>query len=71
MMPSGRARTPEQKRAVIERLYALWLTSPHQRLGQLLVNAAHEGPPTPLFNVEDDALVELIETFVAKGSARR
>lgn len=31
------AQTPEQKREIIERLYALWLQHPTLRLGELIV----------------------------------
>ena len=34
-----RAHSPEQKRAVVERLYEAWLREPELRLGQLLFNA--------------------------------
>jgi len=36
---SARAHSPEQKRAVIERLYEAWLREPELRFGQLLFNA--------------------------------
>lgn len=57
----GRAYTPEQKRAVVDRLYALWLQVPELRLGQVL-DLAHAG--SLLFYVEDKALLDLIEVEV-------
>jgi len=53
-LPSGRADTPEKKRAVMEAILAAWLKSPHQRLGQLLVNLCRDG--SDLFYVEDTDL---------------
>jgi hypothetical protein len=52
---------PEQKRAITERLLALWLEKPALRLGQLL-DDAHAGPL--LYYIEDEALIELLEMFV-------
>lgn len=51
-----RAQTPEQKREVIERIYAAWLAQPHLRLGQFIMNAV-EDP----YYVEDFALVKALE----------
>lgn len=55
---SDRAETPEQKRAVIERLLAVWLRTPQQRLGQLLDNVCSGSP----FYVEDERLARLAES---------
>lgn len=52
-----RAETPEQKREVIERLYAAWLTSPTERLGQFIWNRAGGD----LFFIEDTALLAILE----------
>lgn len=38
----GRALTPQQKRAAVERLYAAWLAKSDLRLGQLIAIATHE-----------------------------
>lgn len=59
----GRALTPEQKRAIIERVLAAWEASPQLRLGQLIVNTLGRNPahPVSLFFVEDEALAELME----------
>jgi hypothetical protein len=59
----GRAATPEQKRAIVERLLALWLEKPALRLGQLLDNA-HAGPL--LYYIEDEALIGLLEMSVVE-----
>lgn len=60
-MVEGRAETPEQKREVIERLYAAWLKLPQMRLGQLLSNA---GGQYDDFYTEDFVFVDNIETYV-------
>ena len=56
----GRAKTPEQKRAILERLYSVWLTHPHLRLGQLLHNVV-DGTGQALFYIEDQPLIEACE----------
>lgn len=58
----GRALTPKQKRAVIERVFAAWEKHPRQRLGQLLCNV-QSGPHDSLFFVEDEALAEVLERW--------
>ncbi len=59
----GRAHTPEQKRAIIERLYDAWLLMPEQRLAQLIKNVYSE---SDIFYVEDETFVENIEEFVSE-----
>lgn len=54
-----RARTPEQKRAIVERILAVWLRNPDLRLGQLLANAV----PRNLFYTEDNLLALKVEAF--------
>ena len=61
----NRAETPEQKRQVIERLYAAWLANPDSRLCQLIMNATH---PNPVFYIEDMDLVTQVEKFINKTS---
>ena len=73
-IPTGRAYTPEAKRAVVERFLAAWLRTPDLRFGQLLSNA---GPTRPigregwvcvdLFNVEDEPLIAMVERFAEPG----
>jgi hypothetical protein len=53
-------RTPEQKRAAVERLLAAWLRLPDERLGQLLLNAC----PSGFFYAEDEALLNALESRV-------
>jgi hypothetical protein len=53
-----RAETPEQKRAVVERVLRGWLARPYLRLGQLLVNAAHNND---LFYLEDEHLAKRVD----------
>jgi hypothetical protein len=56
----GRAYTDEEKRAVLDRLYAAWCRVSAQRLGQLLVNANGE---SALFYREDEVLARQVESF--------
>lgn len=55
-----RAVTNEQKREIIERLYALWITpeETEQRLGQLIFNYVIRGTSTPFFYIEDYDFME-------------
>jgi len=55
-----RATTDEEKRVVLERLYALWHAHPEVRLGQLLGNVSSD-----LYYQEDFPLVETLEQFYA------
>jgi hypothetical protein len=67
----GRALTPEQKRAIIERVLVAWEASPQLRLGQLISNsiAIETGHAEAadrvmhLYYVEDEALAELLEKW--------
>ena len=64
----GRAQTPEQKKEVLDRLLQAWIDCPEMRLGQLVDNAMYinrDNKPN-LFNIEDMALIEIIELFVNK-----
>lgn len=61
---SGRADTPDKKRAIIGRVLAAWLARPELRLGQL-IDCAQTGQLVSLFMVEDADLVEWIDEFVA------
>lgn len=62
----GRALTPNEKRQVIERLYAVWLAMPTLRLGQLVMGVAHTVGRSDPFYVEDRALVEAAEDFAKR-----
>jgi hypothetical protein len=55
-----RAHTPEEKRAIVERLLAVWLTVPDLRFGQMLTNAMRD---CSLFYVEDEVLASTVELF--------
>ncbi len=60
-----RAETASQKLAVMRKIYAAWLRSPAERLGQLLTNAysstlSHDDSGD-LFYVEDGLLTQLLE----------
>ena len=71
----GRAKTPEQKRAVIKRLYAAWVAVPDLRLGQLLdsvppmVNTLKNAGHADLYYVEDEDLADAAERL-ASGLTR-
>jgi hypothetical protein len=60
----SRAITPEQKRAVVERLLAAWLKVPSQRLGQMLSNVELLYlSSTSSSTIEDEPYLEVIEWF--------
>lgn len=65
----GRAKTYEEKRAIMERILAVWAGSGKRlgfrpSLGQLLDNAlCFEGHSGDLFTTEDERLAELVEGF--------
>ena len=66
---TSRALTNSEKACVTNRILAAWLSSPHQRLGQLISNSL-QNCSTDLFYVEDNDLVTAIESFadaIAKG----
>lgn len=65
----GRAVTPNQKRAAIERIYAAWLKAPEQRLGQLLGNACRGGMRPTLFYREDEPLADAVEQMVTAAAS--
>ncbi len=55
-----RAYTPEQKKQILQRLYSVWLSYPHMRLGQLIHNAV-DGSGQALFYIEDEPLIKACE----------
>jgi hypothetical protein len=61
----GRALTPEQKREVVERIYAAWCKPlvDQQRLGQLIRNSVTCGNQAVSYYIEDFDLVEAVERF--------
>lgn len=60
----GRAHTPEEKRAIVERLLKAWEKVPHLRLGQFLENSATvAGSFDRSFYTEDEDLVGALERF--------
>ena len=62
----GRANTPDEKRAILNRLLAVWCSYPDLRLGQLLDNAVMVRADTlgvGLYNLEDNDLIAAAETF--------
>jgi uncharacterized protein YihD (DUF1040 family) len=64
---TGRSLTPEQKRAVIERILHAWEQAPELRLGQFLVSAADQAG-RDAFYVEDEAMADMCEN---EASAKR
>lgn len=58
----GRAKTYEEKRAIMERILAIWASKPDLRLGQLIFGAWQRAPlRTIIFYLEDEFLAELVE----------
>ena len=62
---TGRAITPEQKRAIVERLLAAWLRAPELRFGQMLTAAADRAE-RDTFYIEDEALCEAVEALAPR-----
>lgn len=60
----GRAYTPEQKRAIIEKLYKIWLDVPTLRLCQLIYIVGGNGQDLDLFYMEDEALITELEKHI-------
>lgn len=65
-----RAQTPNQKRAVIESLLESWERCPEQRLGQLIENAC-ETHAVMLFQVEDEGLIDCVDSFAKMIAAKK
>lgn len=61
MKLEGRAYTPEEKRAIVERLLALWIEYPSLRLGQLIYIGTGG---RDIFSVEDDAFIAEITEHI-------
>lgn len=58
---TGRAKTPAQKRIIMERVLVVWEKHPELRLGQLLENAVADVTPFELFYIEDERLAVTLE----------
>jgi hypothetical protein len=58
-----RAYTPEQKKEIMNRMLAVWLSVPELRLGQL-ISLAMFYTPIDNFYVEDYLLVNLLENYL-------
>jgi hypothetical protein len=58
----ARAIEDAQKREIVERLLEEWQKLPHERLGQLIVNALPARMNSDPFYVEDYDLIEMIES---------
>lgn len=59
-------RTPDQQRAVVDRILAAWLRMPALRFGQLVSAAADRAEHDP-FYVRDEALCEAVEALASGG----
>lgn len=57
----GRALTIGEKRALLDRLLQAWLCSPHERLGQLLVNSLPTAAGNDAYYIEDYELIQAAE----------
>lgn len=55
-------RTPEQQRAIVDRILAAWLRMPALRFGQL-VSAAADRAEHDAFFIRDEALCEAVEAL--------
>ena len=55
-------RTPEQQRAIVDRLLAAWLRMPALRFGQLVTAAVDRAEHDP-FYLRDEALCEAVEAL--------
>lgn len=59
---AGRAYTDEEKRAIVERLYAVWTKEPALRLSQLIWNAMQG---RDFFYMEDEVFLGEVERMMA------
>lgn len=64
MKIKGRAETPKEKRAIVERVLRAWEQAPTLRLGQFIDNALTTTAGADTFNVEDDAFASRCEFYV-------
>lgn len=62
------SRTPEQQRAIVDRILAAWLRMPDLRFGQL-VSAAADRAEHDAFYIRDEALCEAVEAL-ANGESK-
>jgi hypothetical protein len=71
-MTGTRKPTPDQRRAILDVIYASWLCAPELRLGQMLqcaLDAAPQlrrNPQVSLFYISDDELLDALELFMDK-----
>jgi predicted Rossmann-fold nucleotide-binding protein len=62
MTMAQRAKTKDEKKQIITRLYKLWLKNPELRLSQLIENTYHHKNDNHcLYFVEDFDLIEALE----------
>lgn len=58
-----RAKTPEQKKEIVEDLLSIWLDNPKLRLGQLIGNVYHAPSGGDPYHVEDYDLINEISAY--------
>lgn len=56
-------RDPKRIERVIQQLYSAWRAFPDMRLGQLVLNITRAETTSELWNLEDDQMERLLETF--------
>ena len=59
---TGRATTPEAKKAILARLYRVWMRVGDQRFLQMAVN--YLGPMNQWYGLEDSSMVEILEAKI-------
>lgn len=60
-------RDPQRIERILALIKELWILSPDQRLGQLLINYALDA--TPVFYVEDDIVEERLRAVLREKAA--
>lgn len=59
-------RDPKRINPIIERLRAIWLSSPDLRLSQLILNVCEGKQSLDAYNWEDDKFIEKLESLYFK-----
>lgn len=71
MTTPGRAYTPGQKRAIIEKLYKIWLDAPTLRFGQLMYIVGGSSRDPTFFYMEDEQLIAKLEKHIIPPTKKR
>ena len=56
-------REPKRIERMIQQLESAWLAFPDMRLGQLVLNITRAETTSDLWNLEDDRIEQLLDTF--------